>query len=568
LPPIVLNTHTAPTPPAPPPVVPPGPPAAPESAWYDIPGQISKAISTWFRDLLHEALNPVIDLLARTALVTPDLTAEPRIVQIWTLTQTIANSAYVLLVVVGGLVVMTQDSLQTRHGFTQIAPRVVLGFVALNVSLSVVGEAIRVTNTTAAALLGTDGTPEAVAARLKTQLFGGLDQAGIFMLLVALIIVALVVVVLIVFVMRVALTVLLVAVAPLALACHALPATEGAARLWWRGLLAVLAIQLAQALTLVVAVRVFFTPTGLGGFGGGGVLTDLLVTLVLVWVLVRIPTWISRSLLGTRPSTLSSLVKYAVLSRALGSVGLGRLAARRATTGRAAASRASGAAVGGGLTRGGRPVQGWSGRLASVEFGNHPTVGGSGGTPRRGRAAPLAIGRPSRTGGSQSEAAEYPAGAGNHAAEPPRWWGTPTFRAAGTRPPVTRPRFQPPHLPTTAPVRRSVIPGSAARPPAAAASTQPPATPTFSSATHAPPQTPTRAVPRPASGSPKPTFSDTATPQRPTSARGGSPVASFRPPGGASSTAPGSRRRGSGRAWIPPGNTGQPPEVKPSDEEE
>ena len=43
----------------------------------------------------------MIDLLARTALVTPDLTAEPRIVQIWTLTQAIANSAYVLLVVVG-----------------------------------------------------------------------------------------------------------------------------------------------------------------------------------------------------------------------------------------------------------------------------------------------------------------------------------------------------------------------------------------------------------------------------------------------------------------------------------
>ena len=83
MPPIVLNPGTAPSVPAAPPSGPAPAPAAPEDpAWYDIPGQIGKALTNWFRDLLHDALSPVIDLLARTALVTPDLTAEPRIVAI------------------------------------------------------------------------------------------------------------------------------------------------------------------------------------------------------------------------------------------------------------------------------------------------------------------------------------------------------------------------------------------------------------------------------------------------------------------------------------------------------
>jgi hypothetical protein len=39
----------------------------------------------------------------------------------------------------------------------------------------------------------------------------------------------------------------LIAVAPFALACHALPQTEGIARWWWRAFTAILAIQSAQA---------------------------------------------------------------------------------------------------------------------------------------------------------------------------------------------------------------------------------------------------------------------------------------------------------------------------------
>lgn len=540
----MLNPGTAPSVPAAPPSGPAPAPAAPEDpAWYDIPGQIGKALTNWFRDLLHDALSPVIDLLARTALVTPDLTAEPRIVAIWTITQGIANSAYVLLVVAGGVVVASHETLQTRSALKEIAPRIVAGFIGLNMSLSLVGEMVRLTNATAAALLGTDSNPDVVAERLKAQLFDGLDQAGIFMLLVALVVVVLAVVLLIVFVMRVALTVLLVSAAPLALACHALPATEGAARLWWRSLLGVLTIQLAQALTLIVALQVFFTPAGLGGFGGGGVLMDLVVTLVMVWVLVRIPSWVGRFIFGSRPSTLSTLVKYAVLSRALGRVGLGRGGARRAVAGRVAAGR-SGVNGSGGLARGT-----WSGRAAPVLLRNRRTAA------QPGPAHPRPAARRHGTATS-SVPAEYPAASGNRAAEQAKWWGAPTFRAPGTRPPVGPPRFQParPTTPRHAPSRpvsasRTVRPASA--------------TPLFSTGPRSTTPrtvtaTPDRAVSTAA------TFSAAASPPAPV-ARGGSPAATFRPPVAPPTTAaaptpaaPEGRRRGTGRAWIPPTDQRRP----------
>jgi hypothetical protein len=56
-------------------------------------------------------------------------------------------------------------------------------------------------------------------------------------------------------VVRALLVVFLVVAAPVMLAAHALPQTEGLARLWWRAMAACLGVQLVQALAL--AVRVF-----------------------------------------------------------------------------------------------------------------------------------------------------------------------------------------------------------------------------------------------------------------------------------------------------------------------
>lgn len=69
--------------------------------------------------------------------------------------------------------------------------------------------------------------------------------------------VCLLVALLVTYVVRVALTVILIAGAPLALMGHALPQTDGIARWWWKAFGGVLAIQIAQSLALVTAIRLF-----------------------------------------------------------------------------------------------------------------------------------------------------------------------------------------------------------------------------------------------------------------------------------------------------------------------
>ena len=125
----------------------------------------------------------------------------------------------------------------------------------------------------------------------------------------------------VVYVLRLMALVLLTAAAPLALAAYALPQTAWAARWWWRALTACLAIQVAQALVLTAAVRVFSSAgwIPLNGTRGGSVL-PVLTAICLLYIMMRIPWWISRPVLSPfGPSPIRRTVKFAfyaaVLSR-------------------------------------------------------------------------------------------------------------------------------------------------------------------------------------------------------------------------------------------------------------
>lgn len=137
-------------------------------------------------------------------------------------------------------------------------------------------------------------------------------------MLVGLVAAVLAVVLLAVYVIRVALVVLLVAAAPLALACHALPQTDGFAQLWWRAFTACLGVQVAQSLVLVTALRVFFAADGRAtlGLSVGGTLVDLLVVACLLRVLLRIPTWAGHTVFTGHGGTVVRTVRYYVTAKA------------------------------------------------------------------------------------------------------------------------------------------------------------------------------------------------------------------------------------------------------------
>ncbi len=292
----------------------------------DLAGRIRDAVNGWFRDLVASSLGPLLDMVARTVLATPDLAAaNSRVRELWWLSAGIANTSMVLLVTIGGVLIMTHETLQTSYGAKEIAPRLVVAFLAANLSLAICGQAIGLANALAGALVGTGTDPAHVQATLRTLALAPMDTASGLLILVALAVTVMALALVATYVVRVWLLIVLVAGAPLALACHALPKAEGLAYLWWRAVTGCLGIQLGQALVLAVAVRVFFQAdrAHVLGLAGSAHLVDLIVVGCLLWMLLRIPVWVSRLVFGRRGSTLVRLAKSYFIYRGVRSWGRG-----------------------------------------------------------------------------------------------------------------------------------------------------------------------------------------------------------------------------------------------------
>ncbi|MFD9958348.1 hypothetical protein [Amycolatopsis sp. NPDC058986] len=328
-PPIVLDPNH---PEAPPPsATPPSPPPQSEATncgWLDIVCKAGKAIDRWFTNLVTSAMDPVLDLVGRTSMTTPDLAGNPQISQLWNITRWVANSLFILFIIVGGIVVASHETLQTRVTVKETLPRIVVGFIAVNASLSLIGYAITAVNGIATGILAGDSSG-GITTGVKDEIHRQLESGGIFMILVALIVLILAVVLLAMYVLRLVITIVLVVAGPLALVCHSSPYTEGIAKLWWRALFGVLGIQVLQAITLVVFVKVFFVQgtsgpatTDLLGVSGG--LMNLIISVVLLFILIKIPSWVMQQVgLGGR-SQIASIVKYALLAKGLGMLGVGK----------------------------------------------------------------------------------------------------------------------------------------------------------------------------------------------------------------------------------------------------
>jgi hypothetical protein len=263
---------------------------------FDITGHIEAAIDSWFRDVVTSALNPILDLLGHTLLATPNVTAQSRVGQLWQMTEGIADAFLVLFVLVGGAIVMGHETVQTRTAVKDVLPRIVFAAIAVNASLSVAGLVISTADSLFQAVLGQGVDPSQATLVLRQLVLGSLAGGGIFVVLLGGVVAVLAIVLLASYVVRRALVILLVVAAPICLVCHALPQTEGLAKLWWRAFAGTLAVQVAQSLVLITALRVFLAsggPANLGIASTGG-LVDLLVSACLCWVLVKIPGWVSR----------------------------------------------------------------------------------------------------------------------------------------------------------------------------------------------------------------------------------------------------------------------------------
>lgn len=370
-------------------------PTNPVGDYLDIPAMVTDAITGFLGMVVDQLMKPLRKLLAATYLTTPDVTEHADLRRLWKASMATAISLYVLFVMAGGLTVMGYETVQTRYAVKQIAPRLVVGLVAAASSLTVMGKAIALANSLSAAVMGSDlsDAGQGLIERALPFLAFGVKGLAVYLILLAIVATILMLGVLIGYIVRVAFMAVLAVAAPLALACHAHPVTDPVARMWWRALGACLSIQVAQSLTFIVALKLFFAPgSTLLGLSKPNQLGTTLAGIALFWALFKIPGWcmqiIFRSTVLSAPHSpaplrmLRNVATMMLLRRFVPALGN----ARRA--GAAGGGRRPGA---GGVAGGGRgPTPGTGGGPGQRPTGTSGAgggPGGAGGGPAAGRGS-------------------------------------------------------------------------------------------------------------------------------------------------------------------------------------
>ncbi|MGW6123125.1 hypothetical protein ACWFRF_29070 [Nocardia sp. NPDC055165] len=280
---------------------------------------MENAIDGFFQRIVETSLNPLLDLLSQTLLTTPEPREIPQIGVLWDQSWQLVTALYVLVVMAAGVLLMARETLQTQWSIRELAPRLVVGFVAGGLSMAIATAAISFANALAAAVAGDGVDPDSAAAALTELATTGLQSQG-FALLLYLAFVVMLLVLLISYIVRVTITILLIVAAPLALMCHALPGIDGVARWWWRSFAACLGIQVVQSLILVIVLRVLLAPGGWYLFGpDANEIVNMIVALALMFVLIKTPFWLLSVLkIGQGRSFVGSIVRGFIAYKTLG----------------------------------------------------------------------------------------------------------------------------------------------------------------------------------------------------------------------------------------------------------
>jgi hypothetical protein len=423
-------------------------------------------VISWLAKAVLACFKAIWDLLAQTAFTTPDVTTLPQVTAFSGRSLVVVNAAFVLAIIAAGVAVMTHETIQVRYGIGDLLPRLVVGFVAANFATPICKNLIDLANALTQALTG-DGIDSkdsfAHMQRVIVSALGSEEQAFL-LVIIGLIIAVLSAMLLVVFLIRVAVLVVLVGIAPVALACHALPYTDAAARLWWRAMLVCLGTVMLQALTMHTALSIFLDPNANAPLHGipndpNGTL-NLFIVACLLWATVKIPGLMRRYVSGGGSSNMVGaflrVVVVQQLTRGLGTALRGRRVATAMGAG-AAGQHALAATT---------PISYWRPRLPDTVRGHTAAAG------------PASAG-PSTTGPTAANTSAE--GAANEAAsqrprkpvlpsqvmpKKPGAWRV-KGHASGTGWPATRPRPA-----TAAPIGRH----AAGMPSAATSAISPPAT--------------------------------------------------------------------------------------------
>jgi len=424
------------------------------SWWKFTVGPMLDATMAWLTAVALAAIKALWGLLANSAFTSPDVTVLPQVAAITSKSQMVVNTGFILAIITAGITVMTHESIQVRYGIGDLAPRLVVGFVASNFSTPLCQNLIELANALTRALTGEGiGSQDAFGQLLRVTTSALTNPSNAFLLaIIGMIIAALTAMLLATWLVRIGVLIVLVGIAPVALACHATPFTDGAARLWWRAFLGLLATVGLQALALHTALDIFLRPdANLPDIGlpqdPTGTL-NLFIVMCLLWTVVKIPGLMGRYVVGggSRTNIAGLLVRMVLAQQLSGVFRIPRLG----RSGRAAAAAAAGRS---GAGRGGPSVSNtvigyWRPRMPrptpaatrSPAPAGSPAAGGPSVAPARPRipagvnpATAMPKTRPAWRGGRPAAPAGSPPAAPARPVVPPGV--TPATAMPPTRPP-------------------------------------------------------------------------------------------------------------------------------------
>ncbi|GID10229.1 hypothetical protein [Actinocatenispora rupis] len=325
-------------------------------------------VTTW---IAQQVIDKTFDLLAATSFTSPDVTSLPAVRDMASRAAWVVSISYVLAIIAAGAISMARDTLQARYSAAELAPRLVVGFVASALSQPILRAAITATNALVGALTSGSFSGRAVWTQLHETIHGALDGGngqitGLMALAVAVMVAVLSAAAVAVWILRFGLLVVLAGLAPVALATLALPRTDAIAKLWARSLGGCLAVQVLQSVLLYTATRLLTSPkANLHGLGMPGTLMNLFVVIAVLWATVKIPSIVSKTVIRGTPAgggVMSSVLRVVVLQRVTGAVS----SLARAARGARSAGRAASAAG----TR--RAASGAASRAAAAGLGRRP----------------------------------------------------------------------------------------------------------------------------------------------------------------------------------------------------
>jgi hypothetical protein len=257
-------------------------------------------ILDWFAGLLLDCLNGLITAITHALLITPDVTALPQVQALTGRSIWIVDTVFILAFSAAGVLTMVAGGDErARYTAKDLLPRCIVGFVTAHFSQLIASALIELVNVLTTELTAQDFNGDGALAAVKTNLTAARGQtAGLLFIVCLSIIVFLLAATACSVIVRFAVALVLTAVAPIALACHALPQTDPVARLWWRSYVTMLAIPVVQAFVLfagqwmLLDTRSMLPVLGLPLDPGGTI--NLFVVMVLLWTTVKVPALMRR----------------------------------------------------------------------------------------------------------------------------------------------------------------------------------------------------------------------------------------------------------------------------------